>query len=203
MLGTETAQSRDGGSAVAALALVARDLTRLFGSVQEIDWDRPTPCSEWTLRDLTEHVTGGNRFTIRILSGDTSEDAMAAAQRSFAGDHDTRRSLEASTFELEDRFLAPGALDQTCHHVNGDLSGYEVLRLRLHDLIIHTWDAAQALQATTFEIPPELVSWALADITADTLAARHFDLDLQAPGDERQDQNTLLTAFGRRASGAT
>lgn len=71
---------------------------------------------------------------------------MAAARRSFAGDHDTRRSLVTSTFELEDRLLAPRALDQTGHHVNGDLSGYEVLRLRLHDLIIHTWVAAQAIQ---------------------------------------------------------
>jgi uncharacterized protein (TIGR03083 family) len=79
---TEAGRSGDGETALAILSLVARDLTELFGSVDEVDWDRPTPCAEWTLRDLTEHVTGGNRFTIRILAGDNSEEAMVLATRS-------------------------------------------------------------------------------------------------------------------------
>lgn len=198
MWGTVGCQSRAGETALAVLALVSRDLTRLFGSVQELDWDRPTPCAEWSLRDLTEHVTGGNRFTIRILHGDVSEDAMAFARHSFAEDRDTRRSLVVSTRELEDSFAVPGVLDQVCHHVNEDMSGHDVLRLRLHDLIIHTWDAAQSLQAVPFELRPELASWALADIAADTLVARHFSVDLPTAGTAGTDQNTLLAAFGRR-----
>lgn len=98
--------------------------------MQPEDWDRPTPCTEWTLRDLAEHVTGGNRFTIFILSGDSSPDAMASARRSLDGDLDTRRSLTGSLLELEGRFVIPGVFDQICHHLSGDKSGYEVLRRR-------------------------------------------------------------------------
>ncbi|MEX1164942.1 MAG: maleylpyruvate isomerase N-terminal domain-containing protein [Nitriliruptor sp.] len=197
-MGSEAASSGDGATALAVLALIAGDLTRLFESVHGVDWDRPTPCTEWTLGDLTEHVTGGNRFTIRILSGDTSADAMASARRSFAEDRDTRRSLVTSTLELVDHLGVAGVLDQIYHHVDGDLSGHEVLRLRLHDLIIHTWDLAQVLQATPARIRPELVSWALADISADELTARHFGLELPTDGDASSDQDTLLSAFGRR-----
>lgn len=194
----EAVRSGDGWMALAVLGLVADELTRLFGSVREADWERPTPCTEWTLRDLTDHITGGNRFTIRILGGDSSAEAMAAARRSFTDGHDTRRSLVTSTRQLEDRFVVPGMLDQLCHHVSGDLSGLEVLRLRLHDLIIHTWDAAQAQQAKPFEIRPELVTWALADIAADTFVARHFGLAPCTVDNRGSDQDGLLATFGRR-----
>jgi uncharacterized protein (TIGR03086 family) len=195
---TEAGRSGDGETALAILSLVARDLTELFGSVDEVDWDRPTPCAEWTLRDLTdltEHVTGGNRFPIRILAGDNSEEAMAVATRSLAAD-DTRTSLVTSMLEFEDSFLAAGVLDRRCDHVTGDLSGHEVLRLRLHDLIIHTWHAAQVLGGT---LRPEPVRWALTDIADDTLAGRHFGVDLPTAGGGGSDQTTLLAAFGRRA----
>lgn len=195
---TEAARSRDDGAALAVLALVARELTQLFTSVEKVDWDRPTPCTEWTLRDLTEHVTGGNRFTFRILSGDATDNAMAFARRSFVEDHDTREGLVTSTLELNDHFVVPGALDATCHHINGDMSGHDVLRLRLHDLIIHTWDAAQALHATPFQIRAELLSWALADLAYDTFAERHFRLEPPSPATEPKTQETLLAAFGRR-----
>lgn len=193
----EAGQARSGKTELAALGLVARDLTNVFASVPEGDWDRPTPCTAWTLRELTEHITGGNRFTICILDGDSSETAMASARRSFAEDHDTCRSLVTSTLELEDHFAVPGVLDQNCHHVNRDMSGHEVLRLRLHDLIIHTWDAAQVLTAAPFEIRPELVNWALTDIAADTLVARHFGVDPPTTDERGSDQTTLLEAFGR------
>lgn len=191
---------QDGVRNKGVLSLVARDLTQLFGSEEEVDWERPTPCTDWTLRDLTEHVIGGNRFTIRILGGDTAEDALAATRRSFDGDDDTARSLVTSTHELEACLVAPGALDRMCHHVNGELPGRDVLRLRLHDLIIHTWDAAEALQAAPVEIRPELVDWALADIATDALAGRHFGIDLPLASDARPDQEVLLAAFGRRAT---
>lgn len=197
-MGTEAGRSGDGETALAVLSLVARGLTELFGSVQEVDWHRLTPCTEWTLHDLTEHVTGGNRFTIRILAGDTSDEALAVATRSFDDDDDTRSSLVTSTLELEDSFLAPGVLDRRCDHVTEDLSGHEVLRLRLHDLIIHTWDAAQVLRGTPFELRPELVRWALTDIADDPLAELHFGVDPPMAGDGGSDQTTLLAAFGRR-----
>lgn len=128
---------------------------------------------------------------------------MASVRRSFAEDRDTRRSLVTSTLALENRFHVPDVLDRICHHVNGDLSGHEVLRLRLHDLIIHTWDAAQVLRTTPVKIRPVLVSWALTDIAADTLVARHFGVDLSTPGDGGSGQNALLAAFGRRTPRVT
>lgn len=87
---------------------------------------------------------------------------------------------------------------QPAYHVTGDMSGHGVPRLRLHDLIIHTWHAAQVLQAAPFQIRPELLSWAFADLASDTFAVRHFRLDWPAAGGVPRDQETLLAAFGRR-----
>lgn len=36
-------------------------------------WGRPTPSPEQTLEQAADHATGGNRFTVRILDGDSAE----------------------------------------------------------------------------------------------------------------------------------
>ena len=34
-------------------------------------WDEPTPCREWTVRDLVNHVVGEDRWTVQLVNGST------------------------------------------------------------------------------------------------------------------------------------
>lgn len=157
----------------------------------------PTPCPEWDVSQLIDHVTGGNRFTISILGGLDGQAALDAAMASFPPDHDAVAAAVESALAQEVAFRRPGALDRSCRHLIGELSGAAVLRLRLHDLIIHTWDLHQAL-GLGGPLAEDHVAWAIAELAgAESLTAAHFAsiaAGIPATPDE------LLRAFGRRAT---
>jgi len=184
---------------LAVLAEISSDFVRLCASIREEQWSLPTPCSEWNLSQLVDHVTGGNRFTIRILDGESVDAAMAETMRSFDVDHEPRAAaLESITAQLL-AFDEPGALERMCHHVAGELTGRDVLRIRLHELIIHTWDITEAVNSPA-TIRDEFVDWSFAEIAnPDLNTAELFALDTSALAEERS-ETALLAAFGRGRS---
>ena len=73
----------------------------LVGRVGADQWSLPTPCEDWTVRDLVNHVTGeslwavplvdgqtieevGDRFDGDVLGGDPVATALAAAEEARA-----------------------------------------------------------------------------------------------------------------------
>ena len=190
--------SEDAGD-LAVLARVSSDFEILCGSIGEDQWSLPTPCTEWNLEDLVDHVTGGNRFTILVLNGATAEEAMAETAKSFDESHEPRTSaLESINAQLL-AFDKPDVLDRLCNHVAGELTGREVLRIRLHELIIHTWDIAEAVKSPA-SIRDVYVAWSLAEITNPTSnTSELFALDTSALKGERS-ETALLAAFGRTSS---
>lgn len=187
-----------GSSDLAILAQVSAEFERRCEAIGNDQWDLPTPCSEWNLDQLVDHVTGGNRFTVRILNGESADAALAATRRSFDGSHDPRSAALSSTTAQSKAFAVPGVLDRRCQHLVAEMSGRAVLRLRLHELIIHTWDIAQTLNPPA-TIPSDLATWALTEIAdPDSTTANDFALDTAAL--QRGDlapQSALLSAFGR------
>ena len=43
-------------------------------AVRDDQWDSPTPCSEWSVRDLVNHVTGEDLWTAALVAGGTIEE---------------------------------------------------------------------------------------------------------------------------------
>lgn len=184
---------------LAILARVSSDFEILCRSIGEDQWSLPTPCTEWNLEDLVDHVTGGNRFTILVLNGATAEEAMAETIKSFDESHEPRTAaLESIKAQLL-AFGKPGVLDRRCNHVAGELTGREVLRIRLHELIIHTWDIGQAVNPPA-SLRDGYVAWAFAEIAGSTsTTSERFALDTSALEGERS-ETALLAAFGRARS---
>jgi uncharacterized protein (TIGR03086 family) len=186
---------------LAVLAQVTELFEQLCVTIHDDQWGLSTPCTEWNLDQLVDHVTGGNRFTVSILDGQSADKALQDSVESFDLSHRVAEAAISSSRALIEAFSSPGVLDRPCHHVIGDVLGRVVLQLRLHDIIIHTWDIAQTLKPPA-TLPNELVSWALADLSGpDSLAAKHFDLDTSglriAREHEQSPQVLLLSAFGR------
>lgn len=165
--------------------------------LDEDDFSLPTPCTEWDVGQLTDHVLGGNWFTINILNGATAEEAMAAAMKMFTADLDRAEAFASSSRAQCELFAEPAILERQFSHVVGDLSGANVLTLRIHELIIHGWDLSHAV-APPATIAADLVSWALEELAApNSLMARHFKVDRTALDRPTDPLQRLLSSFGR------
>jgi uncharacterized protein (TIGR03086 family) len=184
---------------IAALSTLTEFLIEQLTSIQDEHWSVATPCDDWDLRALVDHVAGGNWFTLAVLSGATADDSISRAREHFACGSPTARQAALSTSEQLEAFQAPGVLGRTWHHVAGDLTGGEVLRLRLHDLIVHAWDISQSLESAA-ELPGELVLWGLAEIKSQgSLAIQHFDVDASQLSPTDHSAISYLRLFDREA----
>ncbi len=181
---------------LAALDQVTEELMSVMEKVDDPQLERPTPCDDWSLEDLIDHVTGGNWFTIEVLGGQPADDALAAAHQRFVTDDRScpQRALHSAAAQRE-AFARPEALDHSWHHISGELTGRQILRLRLHDLIVHAWDIDQALNPPG-AVPVGLVHWGLSELAnPDSLAVEATDRLADVEATDRQAR--YLAAFGR------
>lgn len=110
----------------------------------------PTPCGEWDVEALVDHVISGNQRVVARAGGPAAPlpDELGAALRS---------SAEAA----EESFAAPGALTRSYQLPIGELRGSAFIELRTADLLVHAWDLAVATGQPT-DLDPELSAYVLA-----------------------------------------
>jgi uncharacterized protein (TIGR03086 family) len=128
-------------------------LAPLLGAANELDvsqLDAPTPCTEFTVRDVLEHMIAGGTAFAAMFRGETpSGDAGA-------GDGDTVARFNAAMAELVDAMRSPGALERTIPAPFGDVPGDVFARFVVLDGLVHAWDIATAT-GLPFDPPQQLV----------------------------------------------
>ena len=118
----------------------------LVGSVGD-SWSRPTPCDGWTVRDLVNHVVGGNVLFTQLLQGSPLPEGAglsAVASTDFLGD-DPVAAFDASVSGLLAAFEMPGVMAQTFPTPIGVVPGAVVVHLRVTEWLVHGWDLQTAL----------------------------------------------------------
>jgi uncharacterized protein (TIGR03086 family) len=108
---------------------------RIAHSVPAPSWGAPTPCTEWTARDLVEHVIGFHEFLLLRPLG-------VRVQRPRDDPPGRFDATSAALF----RALAPDdALDQATELPGGGESTPRTMLAQLTtDVLVHTWDLACA-----------------------------------------------------------
>jgi uncharacterized protein (TIGR03086 family) len=161
-------------------------------------WHAPTPCSEWDVRALVNHMTRGNLNYVLLLHGGSRAEFLAARDADALG-ADPVAAFTESVRVCAEAFAEDGALDRVVDYPLGELTGRRALAVRTADSTVHTWDLARALGATG-TLDPDLVAW--IDDDFDTIFAGlalgsgfFADPPPGAPRATRQDR--LLTRFGR------
>jgi uncharacterized protein (TIGR03086 family) len=110
----------------------------------------PTPCSDWDVKALIEHVITGNLRVAERAGGQVAPlpEALGAAHR-------------ASAQTAQEIFAEPQALTRTYQLPIGELPGIAFMELRTSDLLVHAWDLAIATGQAT-DLDPELAEYVLA-----------------------------------------
>jgi uncharacterized protein (TIGR03086 family) len=137
---------------------IALDATeQLIAAIADDQWTAPTPCAEWQVRDLVDHVVIGNQMFASILRGQPP----APRRPVPLPDADQLTAYRASATAVLEAFRQPGVLEQIFTVPMGTVPGMVALHLRITELLVHGWDLARATgQPTNFS--PELAEQELA-----------------------------------------
>ena len=116
----------------------------------------PTPCSEWTIRDLIEHVIGGNEH-VGIWAGGTEK--PAARPDDIVAAH---RAAAAAAHEV---FARPDGMSTMFKLPFAEIPGQIFIGMRTSDVLTHAWDLAAATGQST-DLEPEVAADQLAGVRA-------------------------------------
>ena len=167
-------------------------------------WAIQSACDDWTIGDLVDHVIGGNAFTVAILNGASSDDAMRAAIKTVDENAGGRlKAVEETAEAMIELVRAPETPGRIYHHVEGDMERARVVTLRINDLALHAWDLARSLEEDEMLDGDlvELVWTAMSPFAEDLAASGRFGTGASGLVDENAPlQTRLLDLTGRTSS---
>lgn len=164
--------------------------------VEEADWARPSPCEEWTARDVVTHVVANATTFLALARGESRGVSEVAEEDPASAWAVTRAALQAA---LEDEQVAkrefvgpmgPSTLEQT------------MAMFGIGDVLIHTWDLARATGQDE-RLHPDEVTRLLEAMRPRDAALRQggrFGPRIDAPA-AVDEQTQLLLFTGRQVAG--
>lgn len=166
--------------------------------VRDDQWHGPTPCTEWDVRVLVNHLVSENLWMPPLLDGKKIADVGDRFEGDLLG-KDPKSAWDQSA-KGSGAAVRSAPLDATVHLSYGDVTVRHYVSEVMTDLAIHGWDLARAIGADE-AIDPEIVDLLYADLKPkeDELKATGvFGPKVEAPrGADKQTR--LLAIFGRVA----
>jgi len=146
------------------------------------DWSAPSPCSEWTVGQVRDHlIEAQHAFASAIDGGGVGgpADFAAAADRCLAA------------------LRVPGALTKEHPFPFGPTTGETIAMISLSETVIHGWDIAVGA-GLPYDPPADAVEVLLAGASAEPGPEGLFAAPLPAPADASPFVR-LLALLGRKA----
>ena len=111
----------------------------LIGRIGGDQWAAPTPCTEWSVRDVVGHLVGMNLVLVAMFEeGPMPERGVDRLGADPAG------AFLRSAAALRAAAARPGVLEQSQATRIGSATGADRLQWRVVDLLAHGWDLEQA-----------------------------------------------------------
>jgi uncharacterized protein (TIGR03086 family) len=179
---------------------------RRLRTVRSEQWAWPTPCTDWNVRRLVNHMARGNLNYVGLLRGGTRAEFLRLRDADALGT-DPAGAYARSAQECAEAFARPGALRRILDYPLGQVTGRQALAVRTTDATIHTWDLARAVGVDE-QLDIGLVTWiddhlediyaGLAETPVDAGSTHRF---FAAPdgvlADDASRQDRLLRRMGR------
>jgi uncharacterized protein (TIGR03086 family) len=167
-------------------------LNKLVAPLDDAQLDAPTPCAQFAVRGVLEHMVGGATAFAAAFRGEAPPEHAAGT--------DLVAAFPIAMAELQQAVRSPGALDRTITAPFGDVPGDAFVRFVALDGLVHGWDIATAT-GQPYQPPATLVAevyaFAQEAIVPAMREADMFAVPTEAPVDAT-DIEQLVALTGRR-----
>ena len=126
-----------------------------MAAVQADQLSAQSPCAEWDVAGVINHVIGGAQFFAAGMNGQQPAEGQNWA------DGDYMAAFDEATAEVVSAFQQEGALERTIALPFGEMPGSAVMGIAMTDIFTHGWDIAKATGQST-NLAPELAAGILA-----------------------------------------
>ncbi len=122
---------------------------RAFGVVLERlgddAWGRPTPCSQWSVRDVVNHVVAEHLWAPHLLRGEGLDQVGDRYDGNVLGDSPAaaRRAWQMAMLGSLQAWAQVEDVEQPVASSGGQHTAGEYAHQMLVDLTVHAWDVAQ------------------------------------------------------------
>ena len=166
---------------------VADRWTEVYAQVGDDQWDNQTPCADWTVRELVDHLQWHAK-ALTMLGADT---------RSGDGWNEIRAAFDAVLAD-------PSNLEGTAQEFGG-MPKPDLAAFLIGDRLIHTWDLARSIGADE-TLPADAVGATMAGLqhapreflrSPNPLGIHMMGHPVEAPVDA-SDQDKMLAFSGRQ-----
>lgn len=168
-------------------------------AIRDDQWDDPTPCTEWSVRDLVNHLTGEQLWVAPLVGeGRTIAQVGDVYDGDVLGD-DPVAVWDGAVASARDAFHEKGALDRTVHLSSGETAASAYCSQMTADAVVHAWDLSRAIGADE-RLPLRLVDFTLQEVSpyADSLAGTGLFAPPVRPPADADAQTKLLCMLGRK-----
>ncbi len=172
---------------------------RRVHAVAADQWDAPTPCTDWDVRALVNHLVVEQLWVPETVNGATMEEVGDRFDGDQLGDDPVAAWERAATASLA-TVAERGALERTVHLSRGEAPAHEYIAEMTMDATAHTWDLARGIGADD-RLDSDLVAFSillLLPMKDELSKSGMFAEPVDVPEDA-DPQTKLLAMIGRRA----
>lgn len=189
----------DGDMTLGQFDTAMDEFDRRVRAVGGHQWHNATPCGEWDVRALVDHLVTEQLWAPLLLDGATVDDVGDR----FAGDQlgdDPVAAWASAAAASREAFAAPGALRRSVELSYGRRPAQGYCQEMTLDLAVHAWDLAKGIGADE-HLDEGLVAAVLAFIEpqVEHLAGSGMFAPPIEVGDGADAQTRLLALLGRRS----
>ncbi|MBV2153849.1 TIGR03086 family metal-binding protein [Kitasatospora sp. SUK 42] len=179
--------------------LALGQLERLFAATTPADLDRQTPCTEFTLRELLNHVVGGVHRCAYMGEGGRAEDIVVGIED--PSDEGWSAALSRASARAAAAWADDTKLGRPTFAPWGEVPGAAAVSGYLMEAAAHAWDISRTLDGE-FELNEDLshAAMAFAELALPPeIRGGHLPFGQPQPVAEDADIHTRLAAWlGRK-----
>ena len=128
------------------MATTARAAVEVAGNVKPDQLGAPTPCPEWDVRALVNHLMFWSAFRSELAARKQSApaDDPVTEQTDFTREPDWAATLETQLGRAVAAWSEPGATEGDTGLAGGSMPARMIGMMMVGELVVHGWDLARA-----------------------------------------------------------